>query len=146
MGKPDSIFTDALCAGVDEMGPIRITSMLAVSQILVSGDNGALTHCKDTSCLAGRKSLGTEELAGLDPGLAHYCHFRQCGPCTTRMPFSVLRLPYCGLSRCGRATRRRREGGGVALVVGPTWATAKARTSVKRKERRREMWGRQMIV
>lgn len=146
VGKPGSIFADALRAGVDEMGPNMITSILAVSQLLVSGDNGALTHCKDTNWLAGRRSRGTEELAGLDLGLARYCHCRQCGPYTTQRPFSVLRSPYCGLSRCGRATRRRREAGGLALVVGPTWATGKARAGVKRKERQREMWGRQMMV
>jgi len=127
-------------------GRTRLRLFLLSANFLVSGDNGAFTHCKDTNWLAGRRSRGTEELAGLDLGLVRYCHCRQCDPYTTQRPFSVLRSPYCGLSRCGRATRRRREAGGLALAVGPTWATGKERGGVKRKERQREMWGRQMMV
>lgn len=74
------------------------------------------------NCLAGRRSPGTEGLAGPGFGLVRCCHCHQYDPCTTQRPFSALRSPLCGCGRRGRAIQqvkgRRKSGAGRGSHVG----------------------------
>lgn len=62
-----------------------------VSDVNVSDPDCALTHYRDADCLAGRKSPGTEVLAG--PGFDFARRCLQCGSCTPERPLIALHLP-----------------------------------------------------